>query len=138
MTSPSAFMKVKTEATEKKDAEGKQHRGGEGEEGKGHKKQKSKDGKGTGVKNPMQPAELNLTAGKNWKEQFLGIPIQDQPAWIEKVQMCARFHIKGDCFDNCTRKERHVTNDNILDDKRAAMKEFFAKCHAEIAKEKSA
>jgi hypothetical protein len=52
--------------------------------------------------------------------------------------MCARFHIKGDCFDNCTRKESHVTNDKIPDDKRAAMTEFLAKCRAEIAKKKSA
>ncbi len=37
MTLPPAFMKVKTEASEKKDAEGK-HREGEGEESKGHKK----------------------------------------------------------------------------------------------------
>ena len=137
MMLPPAFTKVKTEATDKKDAEGK-HRGGKGKEGKGHKKRKSKDGKGTGVTNPTQPAEFKLTAGKNWKEHFLGILTQDWPAWNKKVQMCARFHIKGDCFDNCTRKESHVTHDKIPDDKRAAMKEFLAKCPAGIAKKKSA
>jgi hypothetical protein len=52
--------------------------------------------------------------------------------------MCVRFHIKGDCFDNCTTKESHVKNDKIPDDKRAAMKEFLAKCRAKIAKKKSA
>jgi hypothetical protein len=52
--------------------------------------------------------------------------------------MCARFHIKGNCVDNCTRKESHVMNDKIPDNKRAAMKVFLAKCHAEIAKKKSA
>ena len=52
--------------------------------------------------------------------------------------MCARFHIKGNCFDNCKRKESHITNDKIPDDKRAAMKEFLTKCRAEIAKKKSA
>ena len=84
MTLPPAFMKVKTETSEKKDAEGK-HRGGESKESKGHKKQRSKDGKGTGVTNPTQPAEFKLTAGKNWKEHFSGILTQDRPAWNEKV-----------------------------------------------------
>jgi hypothetical protein len=37
MTLPPAFTKVKMEATNKKDAEGK-HRGGHGDEGKGSKK----------------------------------------------------------------------------------------------------
>jgi hypothetical protein len=84
VTLPPAFTKVKMEATDKKDAEGK-HRGGEGKEGKGRKKQKSKDSKGTGVTNPTQPAEFKLTAGKNWKEQFGGILTQDRPAWNKKV-----------------------------------------------------
>ncbi len=137
MTLPPAFMKVKTEASEKKDAGGK-HRGGESEESKGRKKRRSEDSKGTGVTNPTRPAEFKLTAGENWKEHFLGILTQDRPAWNKKVRMCARFHIKGNCFDNCTRKESHVTNDKIPDDKRAAMKEFLAKCRAEIAKKKSA
>ena len=84
MTLPPAFMKVKTEASEKKDAEGK-HRGGKSEESKGRKKRRSKDGKGTGVTNSTQPAEFKLAAGKNWKEHFLGILTQDWPAWNEKV-----------------------------------------------------
>ena len=66
MTLPPAFMKVKMEASEKKDAEGK-HRGGESKEIKGRKKQRSKDGKCTGVTNPTQPAEFKLTVSENWK-----------------------------------------------------------------------
>ncbi len=66
MTLPPAFTKVKTEATVKKNTEGK-HKGGKGKEGKGRKKQKSKDGKGTGVTNTTQPAEFKLTAGKTGK-----------------------------------------------------------------------
>ncbi len=84
VTLPPAFMKVKSEASEKKDAEGK-HRGGESKESKGRKKRRSKDGKGAGVKNPMQPAEFKLTASENWKEHFLGILTQDQPTWNEEV-----------------------------------------------------
>jgi len=137
MTLPPTFSKVKMETTEKKDAESK-HKGGEGEEGKGRKKRKSEDGKGTGVANPTQPAEFKLTAGENWKENFSGILTQDRPAWNDKIRMCARWHIKGDCFDNCTRKESHVTNDKVGDDKRASMKNFLAKCREEIAKKKSA
>ena len=77
-------MKVKMEASEKKDAEGK-HRGSKSEESKGRKKQRSKDGKVTGVTNPTQPAEFKLTTSKNWKEHFSGILTQDWPAWNEKV-----------------------------------------------------
>ncbi len=76
-------MKVKTEASEKKDA-ARKHRGGKSEESKGLKKQRSEDGKGTEVTNPMQPAEFKLTAGKNWKEHFSGILTQDRPAWNKK------------------------------------------------------
>jgi hypothetical protein len=138
ITLPPAFSKVKAETSDKMNADGK-HKGGEGgEEAKGRKKKKSKDGKGNAVQNPTQPAEFKLTAGKNWKEQFAGILTQERPAWNEKIRMCARWHIKGDCFDNCMRKESHVANDKIPDDKRAAMTAFLVKCRAEIAKKKSA
>lgn len=138
ITLPPAFSKVKADTSEIKDADGK-HKGGEGgEEGKGRKKRKSEDGKGNAVKNSTQPDEFKLTSGENWKEQFAGILTTDRPAWNEKVRMCARWHIKGDCYDNCSRKDSHVPNDKIPDDKRAAMTEFIAKCRAEIGKKKSA
>jgi hypothetical protein len=51
--------------------------------------------------------------------------------------MCTRWHLKGDCYDNCARAVSHVTNDNIPDKKRAEFLTFLSKCRKEIAKKKS-
>jgi hypothetical protein len=105
-----------SESAEKKESDGK-YKGGEGEDGKGRKKRKSKDGKGNSVKNTTQPDEFKLTASKNWKEHFANILPHNRPAWREKVRMCTRWHLKGDCYDNCLRVISHVTNDKIPDNK---------------------
>jgi hypothetical protein len=52
--------------------------------------------------------------------------------------MCARWHLKGDCYNNCLRVISHVTNDKIPDNKRAEMVGFLTKCRDEIAKKKLA
>ena len=70
MTLPPAFMKVKTEASEKKDAGGK-HRGGESEESKGRKKRRSEDSKGTVSETKGKETERrdDAMAKRNRKQQ---------------------------------------------------------------------
>ena len=48
--------------------------------------------------------------------------------------MCARYNIKDDCFDNCTRKASHVVSENIPSDKRTDFLTFMKKCREETAK----
>ena len=42
-------------------------------------------------------------------------------------KMCTRFHIRGDCFDDCKNKESHVPKGNIPADRKAAMKDYMKK-----------
>jgi hypothetical protein len=72
------------------------------------------------VKNNSQPDKFKLAAGELWKETFEKILPHDCPAWVDKIKMCARWHIKGDCYNNCSREISHITNNNIPNDKQAA------------------
>jgi hypothetical protein len=110
---------------------------GSKEPGKGRgNKRKSGDGNGNLVKNNSQVEEFKLLPGETWKDNFASILPHDRPNWGPKEKICARFHIKGDCFDNCSRKSSHVTKENFPSDKRAAFSAFMAKCRDE--KKKSA
>jgi len=88
------------------------------------------------VKNTSQVKEFKLLQGETWKDNFASILPHDRPNWGPKEKICARFHIKGDCFDNCSRKSSHVTNENFPSDKQAAFSAFMAKRRDE--KKKSA
>jgi hypothetical protein len=42
--------------------------------------------------------------------------------------MCARWNIKGNCYNNCLRVASHVMKDKIPGDKKANMLTFMKKC----------
>ncbi len=84
------------------------------------------------------PVKFKLTAGESWKDNFAMILPHNQPVWMGKIWMCARWHLLGDCYNNCTRAVSHVTNNNIPDNKWAEFLTFLPKCCEEIAKKKSA
>ena len=86
------------------------------------------------MKNTSQAEDFKLLPGETWKENFVSILPHDRPNWEAKEKMCARFHIKCDCFDNCPRKSSHATNENIPSDKRADFLTFMKKCREETAK----
>jgi hypothetical protein len=131
MTLPPSFAKVSSSAamslasTESKQADSKN---------KG--KQKSDDVNGNLIKNTTHPVEFKLTAGESWKDNFAMILPHDQPAWTGKIQMCASWHLKGDCYNNCARAVSHVTTNNIPDNKQAEFLTFLSKCREEIGKKK--
>jgi hypothetical protein len=76
---------------------------GEDKEGKDKKKSTSKDRNGNMVKNTLQPDAFKLITGILWKENFATILLHNQPAWTDKIKMCTRWHIKGSCYDDCSR-----------------------------------
>jgi hypothetical protein len=81
---------------------------GDGKKKKG-KKRKSGDVEGERItKNPAPISEFLLKDGKNWKEHFAGKCSKDRPKWDDTIFMCARWHIRGECFVDCNNKASHV------------------------------
>jgi hypothetical protein len=103
-----------------------------GNEGKGNggnkKKHRSKNGNNNLVKNSAQDKDVQFATGKSWKDAFSKQFPQDRPSWEGKVKMCARWHIKGNCYNNCTRVTSHVTKDKIPANKKAGFLTFMKKC----------
>jgi hypothetical protein len=93
-------------------------------------KRKSEDGNGNLVRNSAQDEDFKVKAGETWKDTFSKQLPYDRPFWDEasKVKICARWHIKGDCYDNCARSASHVTKDKFPSDKKASFLAFMKKC----------
>jgi hypothetical protein len=100
---------------------------GDGKGGRG-KKRKGENGNGNLVKNPAQDKDFAVKPGESWQETFSKQLAKERPSWDGKVNMCTRWHIKGDCFDNCSRKESHVGKDKIPADKKASFLTYMSKC----------
>jgi hypothetical protein len=96
-------------------------------EGRG-KKRKGENGNGNLVKNPSPDEDLAVKTGESWAETFSKQLPKERPSWDGKINMCARWHIKGDCFDDCSRKESHVGKDKIPADKKASFLTYMSKC----------
>jgi hypothetical protein len=75
-----------------------------------------------------QDKDFALETGKSWKDTFSKQLPQDRPTWEGKVKMCTRWHIKGNCYDNCARVTSHVTKDKIPANKKAGFLTFMKKC----------
>jgi hypothetical protein len=69
-----------------------------------------------------------LATGKSWKDTFSKQFPQDGPSWEGKVKMCARWHIKGNYYDNCARVTSHVTMNKIPTNKKAGFLTLMKKC----------
>ena len=63
---------------------------------------------GSRVINDQQCNEFNLTVGEKWNN-FKAKCTKSCPDWNNQVKMCARWHIKGDCFNTCQRAISHVS-----------------------------
>jgi hypothetical protein len=70
---------------------------------------KSKNGNRNQVTNSAQDEDFAVADGKTWKETFSKQFLQDRPIWEGKIKMCARWHIKGDCYNNCLHIASHIT-----------------------------
>jgi hypothetical protein len=98
-------------------------------EGKGRgKKRKGENGNGNLVKNSAPDKDFAVNAGESWAETFSKQLPKERPSWDGKINMCARWHIKGDCFDDCSRKESHLGKDKIPADKMASFLTYMSKC----------
>ncbi len=133
MSLSASFKKVENSAKTPAINETKQATAGnEGEGNRSNKKKhESKNGNGNGnlVKNLAQDKDFAVATGESWKDTFSKQFPQDRPSWEGKVKMCVRWHIKGDCYGNCTRVTSHVTKEKILADKKECFLIFMKICH---------
>ncbi len=128
---PAAFKKIKNPTKTAALDENKQATAGNNEKGNGgnRRKFKNKNGNDNLVKNKTQDKDFVPKEGKTWKDMFSKQFPQDRPTWDGKVKMCARWHIKGDYYDNCARVISHVTKDKILANKKGGFLTFMKKCY---------
>ncbi len=83
------------------------------------------------VKNKSQHKSFKLKEGESWKKTFKTVKnTDDRPSWEGKKtkKMCIKYHILGNCFDNCDRLESHVPKDQIPAVKVTEMCAFITKC----------
>jgi hypothetical protein len=130
MNLPPSFKKIKNSPRNAPSIKPKQAKAWNEGEGNGgnKKKQKSENGHGNQVKTAAQDEDFAVAEGKTWKETFSKQFPQDHPTWEGKINMCARWHIKGDCYNNCQCIASHVRKDKIPVDKKAHMLTFMKKC----------
>ncbi len=85
------------------------------------------------VKNNHQHESLKMKQNESWKRNFKLAYVDIRPSWDDKKtkKMCIKLHIRGECFDNCNRKESHVTKEGIHPAKVKEMCAFMAKCLSE-------
>jgi hypothetical protein len=101
-----------------------------GEDGKqkGRKKRKSDDVDGERlIKNVAPISELLIKDGKNWKQHFARKCSKDCPKWDDTTFMCARWHIRGECFVDCNNKASHVGACAVPPAKRKEFKAYLTK-----------
>jgi hypothetical protein len=70
---------------------------------------------------------------ESWKRNFKSAYIDSWPSWDDEKtkKMCIKWHIHGECYDNCDRKESSIAKEDILPAKMKEMCAFMAKCHSE-------
>ena len=76
-----------------------------------------------------------MAADESWKGLFSKQFPHKRPIWDRKIKMCARWHIKGNCYDNCTQVASHVTKDKILAKKKESYLTFILKYHETAKRE---
>ena len=121
---PSTFKKIEKQSA---DDAAKAPAAAAAAEGNGNRK-KRKENNSKPVPNPWQDKDFIPKDGESWKDTFSQQLPKDRPAWDDKIKMCARWHIKGDCYENCSRAASHVSKDKIPAEKKANFLTFMKAC----------
>jgi hypothetical protein len=100
----------------------------------GRNKRMIENGNGNLVRNTSQDDNFEVAAGKIWKNTFSKQLLQDPPTWGDKIKMCTRWHIKGNCYDNCLRAISYVSKENIATEKKSNFLIFMTKCRKAVNK----
>jgi hypothetical protein len=78
------------------------------------------------ILNEHQFDDFKLRQGERW-QNFVGAHVSTRPMWNDACGMCARWHIKGDCFPGCKHAESHVPKEEVPRDKELAMRKYIKK-----------
>ena len=83
------------------------------------------------VRNEDQCPAFKLKDNEKWKD-FCGAFVDERPDWSDSgVKMCARFHIKGDCFSDCRYIDSHVACNKIPSAQKSDMIKYLKKVRRE-------
>jgi hypothetical protein len=127
MNLPASFEKFKNSSKTAAAKETKHATAGNKGEGNGRNKKKHKSRTAMAILSRIwhKIKFLHFSTGKSWKDTFGKQFPRDRPSWEGKVKMCMRWHIKGNCYDNCARVTSHVTKDKIPANKKAGFLTFM-------------
>ena len=87
------------------------------------------------VKNDQQCNEFKLKVGEKWND-FRAKCSKSRPDWNNQIKMCARWHIKGDCFDTCQRAISHVPCSKVPPKQKKDFLFFMEECRACVTPDK--
>ncbi len=133
MPLPSTFKKVIIETSAPKRTSDEEAAATGGKKQKSGEDKADTKKKAASVKNNDQHEAFKLRESEVWKKTFKTAHANDRPSWDgeKSKKMCIRYHILGNCFEDCDRRESHVPKANIPADKVAEMCAFIAKCRNE-------
>ena len=96
--------------------------------GGGGKRRKKNQEAGNAVKNNEQLKEFKPASGESWDKNFRSQCPKERPDFDKDSKMCARWHIKGDCFDSCPRALSHVPGSKVTNKQKGDFIAFMNKC----------
>ena len=102
---------------------------GPGLDKRGKKRVSNQGLAGSHVINDQQCNEFKLTVGEKWND-FKAKCTKSCPDWNNQVKMCARWHIKGDCFDTCQHAISHVSCSKVPPKQKKDFLTFMGECRA--------
>ncbi len=123
LTLPTTFKKVNGSScivASTKDEETKSGGGG--------KRRKKNQEAGNAVKNTEQLDEFKLASGESWDKNFRSQCRKYRPNFDKEIKMCARWHIKGDCFGSCPHALSHIPGSAVTPKQKEDFLTFMKKC----------
>jgi hypothetical protein len=94
----------------------------------GNKRRKKNQESGNVVKNTEQLKEFKMANRESWDKIFWPQCPKECPNFSKDCKMCARWHIKGDCFDTCPCILSHIPGSKITPKQKEAFLGFMKKC----------
>jgi hypothetical protein len=80
------------------------------------------------VKYTEQLKEFMMASGESWDKNFRSQYPKEHPNFSKDCNMCARWHIKEDCFDTCPCALSHVPGSKITPKQKEVFLGFMKKC----------
>ncbi len=98
--------------------------------GKGKKRKRGDGNEDRIIKNSAPITKFLMQEGEIWQQDFARKCSRDRPKWGEEW-MCARWHIRGECFIDCNNKSSHVRANAVPQAKRDEFKTYLMKVRRE-------